>query len=94
MRAVVLPPIYADQRSGFIVLSCAFEAKKKKKFKKKFKKAFFVLFKNYKDFFSVPACKLVHCACVSIDCLVISFYDNLHSFVVRNLAYSFYLMCY
>lgn len=31
MRAVVLPPIYADQRSGFIVLSCAFEAKKKKK---------------------------------------------------------------
>lgn len=35
MRAVVLPPIYADQRSGFIVLSCAFEAKKKKKHLKK-----------------------------------------------------------
>lgn len=54
-------------------------------------KSIFVLFKNYKDFFSIPACKLVHCACVSVDCPVISFYDNLHSFVVRALADTFFL---
>lgn len=37
--------------------------------------------------FPFPACELVHCACVSIDCLVTRFYDNLRSFVVRDLAY-------
>lgn len=60
--------------------------------KKKYIKSIFVLFKNYRDFFSIPACKLVHCACVSVDCLVISFY--LHSFVVRDLADSFFFFFY
>lgn len=80
--------------SGFILLSCAFDAKKKPKNKTKNKiktlKSVFVLFKNYKDFFSIPACKLVHCACVSVDCPVISFYDILHSFVVRDLADTYF----
>lgn len=52
-------------------------------------KAFLYYLKTKNISFPFPACKLVHCACVSIDCLVISFYDNLHSFVVRDLAYSF-----
>lgn len=60
----------------------------KKEMKKK--KSFLYYLKTTKISFPFPACKLVHCACVSVDCLVISFYDNLHSFVVRDLAYSFW----
>lgn len=59
---------------------------------RKKKETFLYYLKTTKISFSFPACKLVHCACVSIDCLVISFYDNLQSFVVRDLASSFNLI--
>lgn len=56
MRAVVLPPIYADQRSGFIVLSCAFEAKKKPFKKGNLKKHFLYYLKTTKiSFLFLPA---------------------------------------
>lgn len=77
--------------SGFIVWVVLWSLDESKKRKEK---AFLYYLKTTKIFFSIPACKLVHCACVSVDCLVISFYDNLHSFIVRDLACSFYLMYY